>query len=37
MLSVNPANRPRAAEILGSQWLQEVHCCQATPNVGLRG
>ncbi|KAF9883741.1 hypothetical protein FE257_002995 [Aspergillus nanangensis] len=34
MLSIDPAHRPGAAEILSSQWLQEVHCCRPA-NLGL--
>ncbi|BCS19708.1 serine/threonine-protein kinase HAL4/sat4 [Aspergillus puulaauensis] len=31
MLSIDPAHRPGAAEVLSSQWHQAIRCCQA-PN-----
>ncbi|BCS27908.1 serine/threonine-protein kinase HAL4/sat4 [Aspergillus puulaauensis] len=34
MLSIDPAHRPGATEILSSQWLQAIRCCQA-PNSEL--
>ncbi|KAL4755460.1 hypothetical protein BDW72DRAFT_1924 [Aspergillus terricola var. indicus] len=27
MLSIDPAKRPTAAEILSSEWVQHIHCC----------
>ncbi|PYH63691.1 kinase-like protein [Aspergillus vadensis CBS 113365] len=29
MLSIDAAHRPGASELLSSQWLQEIRCCQA--------
>ncbi|RDH26815.1 protein kinase-like protein [Aspergillus welwitschiae] len=29
MLSIDAAHRPGAAELLSSEWLQEIRCCQA--------
>ncbi|KAL2833193.1 kinase-like domain-containing protein [Aspergillus pseudoustus] len=34
MLSIDPAERPAAGEILASAWMQDVHCCIADASEG---